>query len=53
MTDTTTYWTMIDSPLGPLLLTADEEGISGVIMDADLDEQADAERRLGRGSRAF
>ena len=53
MTDTTTYWTMIDSPLGPLLLTADEEGISGVIMDADLDEQAEAERRLGRGSRAF
>ena len=39
MTDTTTYWTMIDSPLGPLLLTADEEGISGVIMDADLDER--------------
>jgi methylated-DNA-[protein]-cysteine S-methyltransferase len=41
MTDTTTYWTMIDSPLGPLLLTADEEGISGVIMDADLDEQTE------------
>jgi methylated-DNA-[protein]-cysteine S-methyltransferase len=39
MTDTTTYWTMIDSPLGPLLLTADERGISGVIMDADIDEQ--------------
>ena len=39
MTDTTTYWTMIDSPLGPLLLTADDRGISGVIMDADIDEQ--------------
>jgi methylated-DNA-[protein]-cysteine S-methyltransferase len=39
MTDTTTYWTMIDSPLGPLLLTADETGISGVIMDADMDER--------------
>ena len=33
-----TYWTMIDSPLGRLLLTADEKGISGVIMDADIDE---------------
>ena len=41
MTDTTTYSTMIDSPLGPLLLTAGEEGISGVIMDADLDEQTE------------
>ena len=41
MTDTTTYWTMIDSPLGPLLLTAGEAGISGVIMDADLDEQTE------------
>ena len=39
MTETPTYWTMIDSPLGPLLLTADEEGISGVIMDADIDEK--------------
>ena len=39
MTDTATYWTMIDSPLGPLLLTADEKGISGVIMDADIDER--------------
>jgi methylated-DNA-[protein]-cysteine S-methyltransferase len=39
MTDTTTYWTMIDSPLGSLLLTANEKGISGVIMDADLDER--------------
>ena len=38
MTDTT-YWTMIDSPLGPLLLTADENGISRVVMDADIDEQ--------------
>ena len=35
----TTYWTMIDSPLGPLLLTADEMGISGVLMDADVDGQ--------------
>jgi methylated-DNA-[protein]-cysteine S-methyltransferase len=41
MTDTTTYWTMIDSPLGPLLLTADEDAISGVIMDADLDAQTE------------
>jgi hypothetical protein len=39
MTETATYWTMIDSPLGPLLLTADEKGISGVIMDADIDER--------------
>lgn len=38
MTDTT-YWTMIDSPLGPLLLTADENGISRVLMDADIDER--------------
>jgi len=30
---------MIDSPLGPLLLTADEQGISGVYMDADIDSQ--------------
>jgi methylated-DNA-[protein]-cysteine S-methyltransferase len=28
----TTYWTKIDSPLGPLLLTADDEGLSGVYM---------------------
>jgi methylated-DNA-[protein]-cysteine S-methyltransferase len=39
MTETTTYWTMIDSPLGPLLLTADGKGISGLIMDADIDER--------------
>lgn len=38
MTDAT-YWTMIDSPLGPLLLTANEQGISGLLMDADIDEQ--------------
>jgi hypothetical protein len=44
---------MIDSPLGPLLLTADEQGISGVIMDADIDERTTPRRRLGRGSRAF
>jgi methylated-DNA-[protein]-cysteine S-methyltransferase len=29
----TTYWTTIDSPLGPLLLTADDEGITGLHMD--------------------
>jgi methylated-DNA-[protein]-cysteine S-methyltransferase len=28
----TTYWTKIDSPLGPLLLMADDEGLSGVYM---------------------
>ena len=38
MTDTT-YWTMIDSPLGPPPPTADENGISRVVMDADIDEQ--------------
>jgi methylated-DNA-[protein]-cysteine S-methyltransferase len=29
----TTYWTTVDSPLGPLLLTADEDGITGLHMD--------------------
>jgi methylated-DNA-[protein]-cysteine S-methyltransferase len=29
----TTYWTTIDSPLGPLLLTADDQGITGLHMD--------------------
>jgi methylated-DNA-[protein]-cysteine S-methyltransferase len=28
----TIYWTTVDSPLGPLLLTADDEGLSGVYM---------------------
>jgi methylated-DNA-[protein]-cysteine S-methyltransferase len=31
----TTYWTTIDSPLGPLLLTADEKGITGLHMDGE------------------
>ncbi|HEY9378976.1 MAG TPA: methylated-DNA--[protein]-cysteine S-methyltransferase [Jiangellaceae bacterium] len=31
----TTYWTTVDSPLGQLLLTADEEGITGLHMDSD------------------
>jgi methylated-DNA-[protein]-cysteine S-methyltransferase len=29
----TTYWTTVDSPLGQLLLTADEQGITGLHMD--------------------
>ena len=32
-----TYWTMLDSPLGPLLMTAGETGISGLYMDTDLE----------------
>jgi len=28
-----TYWTTIDSPLGPLLLTSDDEGLTGLHMD--------------------
>jgi methylated-DNA-[protein]-cysteine S-methyltransferase len=31
----TTYWTTIDSPLGPLVLTADDEGITGLHMDGE------------------
>ncbi|HET6919856.1 MAG TPA: methylated-DNA--[protein]-cysteine S-methyltransferase [Jiangellaceae bacterium] len=31
----TTYWTTVDSPLGPLLLTADDEGITGLHMDGE------------------
>jgi len=29
----TTYWTTVDSPLGPLMLTADDEGLTGVYME--------------------
>jgi methylated-DNA-[protein]-cysteine S-methyltransferase len=39
MITTTTYWTMFDSPLGPLLMTADNAGISGLFMDADVTGQ--------------
>jgi methylated-DNA-[protein]-cysteine S-methyltransferase len=31
----TTYWTTIDSPLGPLLVMADDEGITGLHMDGE------------------
>lgn len=30
---TTTYWTMVDSPVGPLLLTAVDAGLTGVYME--------------------
>lgn len=30
---TTTRWTTIDSPIGPLLLTADDGGLTGVYME--------------------
>ena len=29
----TTYWSTVESPIGPLLLTADDDGITGVHMD--------------------
>ena len=29
----TTYWSTVDSPIGPLLLTADDDGITGLHMD--------------------
>jgi methylated-DNA-[protein]-cysteine S-methyltransferase len=29
----TTYWTTIDSPIGPLLVTADDTGITGLHVD--------------------
>ncbi|HJU97653.1 MAG TPA: methylated-DNA--[protein]-cysteine S-methyltransferase [Jiangellaceae bacterium] len=29
-----TYWTSVGSPLGPLLLTADDEGLTGLHMDS-------------------
>jgi methylated-DNA-[protein]-cysteine S-methyltransferase len=31
----TTYWSTVDSPIGPLLLTADDDGITGLHMDGD------------------
>ncbi|MGH8823319.1 MAG: methylated-DNA--[protein]-cysteine S-methyltransferase [Jiangellaceae bacterium] len=31
----TTYWTSVVSPLGPLLLTADDEGLTGLHMDGE------------------
>ena len=30
-----TYWTSVDSPLGPLSLTADDEGLTGLHMDSE------------------
>lgn len=30
----TTYWSTVDSPIGPLLVTADGGGVTGVVMDA-------------------
>lgn len=30
----TTYWSIVDSSIGPLLVTADAGGVTGVVMDA-------------------